>query len=48
VLNGNKFTGVIPKEIGGLNMLELLDLRGNNLTGTIPRELGEMLSLKCL
>lgn len=48
VLYKNNFSGVIPNEIGGLTMLELLDLRSNNLSGRIPVEIGEMLSLKCL
>lgn len=48
VLYKNNFSGIIPKEIGYLNMLELLDLRNNNLNGTIPMEIGEMLSLKHL
>ncbi|CAD5183799.1 unnamed protein product [Musa acuminata subsp. malaccensis] len=48
VLYGNKFSGVISKEIGGLTMLELLDLRNNMLNGTIPKEIVEILSLKHL
>ncbi|KAG6499485.1 hypothetical protein ZIOFF_039274 [Zingiber officinale] len=44
----NRFSGVIPKEIGGLTKLELLDLRNNKLTGTIPKEIVEMHSLKHL
>lgn len=48
VLYKNRLSGVIPKEIGGLTRLELLDLRNNNLNGMIPVELGSMLSLKCL
>ncbi|XP_019704719.1 protein MALE DISCOVERER 2 isoform X2 [Elaeis guineensis] len=48
VLYKNNFSGAIPKEIGGLTMLELMDLRSNNLSGRIPVEIGEMLSLKCL
>lgn len=48
VLYKNNFSGDIPKEIAGLTMLELLDVRGNNLTGTIPTEIGHMLSLKHL
>ncbi|OVA02100.1 Protein kinase domain [Macleaya cordata] len=48
VLYENHFTGVIPKEIGGLTNLEILDLRANDLSGTIPAELGQMQSLKHL
>lgn len=44
----NRLSGELPKEIGGLAMLELLDLRDNNLSGTIPVEIGRMLSLKRL
>lgn len=48
VLCKNHFSGEIPKEIGGLTELELLDLRDNNLSGTIPVEMGRMLSLRHL
>lgn len=48
ILFKNKFSGVIPREIGSLSMLELLDLRDNNLSGEIPMELGNMMSLKHL
>lgn len=48
VLYKNKFSGVIPKEIGRLTMLQLMDLRNNNLGGPIPKEVEEMLSLKQL
>jgi Leucine-rich repeat (LRR) protein len=42
------FGGVIPKEIGGLDTLEILDLSNNNLTGEVPQEIAEMPSLKHL
>ncbi|KAL6011669.1 hypothetical protein ACLOJK_002117 [Asimina triloba] len=48
ILSKNHFSGVIPKEIFSLQMLELLDLRENNLSGKIPAEMGNMLSLKHL
>lgn len=48
ILSKNHFSGVIPKEIGGLTMLELLDLRDNDLSGTVPAEIGGLLSLKRL
>ncbi|XP_035843431.1 protein MALE DISCOVERER 2 isoform X7 [Helianthus annuus] len=48
VLSQNKFSGVIPKELGELTMLEVLDLRDNNFSGHIPSELGRMPSLKRL
>ncbi|KAJ3094059.1 hypothetical protein HDU97_008539 [Phlyctochytrium planicorne] len=34
-LEGNKFDGNIPDSFGGLQLLELLNLRSNSLTGTI-------------
>ena len=48
VLCKNYFSGYIPKELGDLTKLELLDLRDNNLTGSIPAEIGRMLPLKHL
>ncbi|CAK7350410.1 unnamed protein product [Dovyalis caffra] len=48
VLYQNHFTGAIPKEIGELSKLELLDLRNNNFSGAIPEEIGRLLSLKYL
>lgn len=48
VLSKNHFTGLIPKEIGKLRELELLDLRDNSLSGTLPAEIGRMQSLKHL
>jgi hypothetical protein len=48
VLYQNHFTGAIPKEIGELRKLELLDLRNNNFSGAIPEEIGRLLSLKHL
>lgn len=48
VLSHNHFHGVIPKEIGKLNMLEVLDLRDNKLIGNIPPEVETMQSLKYL
>jgi hypothetical protein len=48
VLCNNNFSGEIPKELGDLVDLELLDLRENNLSRSIPTELSRMLSLKHL
>ncbi|XP_071736141.1 protein MALE DISCOVERER 2-like [Rutidosis leptorrhynchoides] len=43
VLSQNHFSGVIPKEIGELKMLEELDLRdNNNLNENIPPEITRM------
>ena len=48
VLCKNHLSGEIPKEIGGLTELELLDLRDNNLSGNIPADIGRLISLKHL
>jgi len=48
VLCSNNFSGDIPKELGDLAELELLDLRDTNLSGSIPEELSRRLSLKHL
>jgi hypothetical protein len=48
VLCKSNFSGTIPKELGDLDNLELLDLRENNLTGNIPSEIGRLLLLKQL
>ena len=48
ILSNNLFGGVIPKEIGGLATLEVLDLSNNNLIGEVPQEIAEMPSLKHL
>lgn len=48
MLCNNNFSGDIPKELGDLAELELLDLRETNLSGSIPTELSRKLSLKHL
>lgn len=48
ILSQNHFSGTIPKEFGGLAMLEVLDLRNNSLNGTIPVELQGIHSLRHL
>ena len=48
VLYKNSFSGTIPKELGDLDKLELLDLRGNDLTGCIPAEIARVLLSKNL
>ncbi len=35
-------TGSIPKSLGQLDQLQVLDLGGNGLTGTVPEELGQL------
>lgn len=48
VLQKNHFSGVIPKELGELTKLELLDLSNNKLSGIIPVEISRLPSLKRL
>ncbi|XP_016462671.2 uncharacterized protein LOC107785811 [Nicotiana tabacum] len=47
-LSMNKFEGEIPKSIGNLNSLLLLNLSHNNLTGHIPVEMKKMGTLEAL
>ena len=47
-LRGNALSGTIPKEIGLLAGLSLLDLDGNQLTGPIPVEIGKLTNLRYL
>lgn len=48
ILRNNSFSGIIPREIGQLKELEVLDLGYNNLSGPLPSELGNILPLKML
>lgn len=48
ILRNNSFSGIIPREIGELKELEVLDLGCNNLSGPLPSELGNILPLKML
>ncbi|PON51809.1 Serine/threonine protein kinase [Parasponia andersonii] len=41
-LHGNKFTGMIPENIGDVSSLKELNLNGNNLVGLIPQSLANM------
>ncbi|CAN0053544.1 unnamed protein product [Pylaiella littoralis] len=41
-------TGPLPRELGQLGAIEVLDLSDNSLSGTIPPELGELRALKVL
>jgi hypothetical protein len=47
-LSNNSFYGVIPREIGELKQLVVLDLRNNSLSGTLPSDLDNIFSLKLL
>lgn len=48
ILQNNSFYGVVPREIGELHKLEVLDLRQNNLSGSLPADLGNILSMEIL
>ncbi|KAG0614658.1 hypothetical protein M758_6G193700 [Ceratodon purpureus] len=47
-LGNSSFGGTIPKEIGKLENLQILDIRDNNFTGSIPPELGSLSNLKVM
>ncbi|XP_060203974.1 LRR receptor-like serine/threonine-protein kinase GSO1 [Lycium barbarum] len=47
-LSMNKFTGEIPRCLGNLDKLEILDISSNNLSGAIPSEMDNMRSLSFL
>uniref|UniRef100_A0A453ND95 LRR receptor-like serine/threonine-protein kinase n=1 Tax=Aegilops tauschii subsp. strangulata TaxID=200361 RepID=A0A453ND95_AEGTS len=47
-LGNNKFTGVIPEEIGQLNSLVILNFSSNSLSGEIPRQLCDLINLRVL
>jgi hypothetical protein len=44
-LDHNSISGPIPDTIGGLPLLQRLDLSGNQFNGTIPRTLGDLRDL---
>ncbi len=48
VIFGNRLTGEIPPELGGLTNLQVLVLDGASLTGEIPPELGGLTNLRVL
>lgn len=45
ILRRNSLIGTIPKEIGLLKNLTVLDLGVNQLTGPIPPEIGKLASI---
>ncbi|KAL1802634.1 hypothetical protein ACET3Z_031281 [Daucus carota] len=47
-LSGNNLTGEIPKSIGDMLILEVIDLAENYLTGSIPSSIGNCSYLKAL
>ncbi|PVH65615.1 hypothetical protein PAHAL_1G038400 [Panicum hallii] len=47
-LSSNKFTGMIPPEIGQLKALISLDISCNNLTGPVPLSIGNLTNLQVL
>ncbi|KAM5556741.1 putative inactive receptor-like protein kinase [Rosa sericea] len=48
ILRNNSFTGIIPRGIGELKELEVLDLGYNNFSGPLPVDLGSNFSLTIL
>ena len=42
ILHGNNLIGAIPKELGMLKSLKVLDLGMNQLSGPIPPEIGNL------
>lgn len=42
ILHGNKLLGPVPKELGYLKNLRVLDLGVNQLSGPIPPEFGDL------
>ena len=47
-LNGNRLTGSLPPELGGIANLTVLSLSDNRLTGSLPPELGNLSKLQYL
>jgi hypothetical protein len=47
-LGNNRIAGTIPKEIGGLGILNFLDLSSNRLSGPVPDEIGNCTELQMI
>ena len=47
-LHGNNLIGIIPKELGMLKYLRVLDLGMNQLSGPIPPEIGNLTNLETM
>lgn len=45
ILHGNNLIGPLPKELGMLKYLRVLDLGVNQLTGPIPQEIANLASV---
>jgi hypothetical protein len=47
-LRQNAISGPIPKTIGRMKLLQVLDLSNNQFSGSIPSTLGSMVNLQYL
>lgn len=43
-MNNNSFIGKLPRELGNLQVLEVIDLGDNKLGGNIPKCIGKKLT----
>lgn len=48
LLNGNRFLGSLPPELGNLGNLNRLQVDENNITGSVPLSFGNLRSIKHL
>uniref|UniRef100_A0A803L7E9 Uncharacterized protein n=1 Tax=Chenopodium quinoa TaxID=63459 RepID=A0A803L7E9_CHEQI len=48
ILSNNPLGGLIPKSVGNLTRLQVLEMVRNRLTGTIPEEIGNAKELKTI